>query len=108
MSNPGIFISHITEEKELATSLKDFIERKCVTIEVFSSSDEKSITLGDEWLNVIKGSLINCNLLIVLCSPASVSRPWINFEAGGGWARKIPVVPLCHSGLVPGDLPNAL
>lgn len=43
--------------------------------------------------------------MIVLCSPVSITRPWIPFEAGAGWSRKIPVIPVCHSGLTPGELP---
>src|SRR5262249_16804287 len=46
--------------------------------------------------------------MLIFCSPASISRPWINFEAGAGWARKIEIVPLCHSGLRPVDLPLPL
>ncbi len=46
--------------------------------------------------------------MLIFCSPVSVSRPWINFEAGAGWARKIEIVPLCHSGLRPVDLPLPL
>lgn len=109
MSKPIIFISHITEERELAISLKNYIDKKFLkSIEVFASSHEESIRLGDEWINTIKHSLKHCNLVIVLCSPVSVNRPWINFEAGGGWVREIPVVPLCHSGLAPSELPIPL
>ncbi len=109
MSKPIVFISHITEEKELAISLKNYLEKKFLkSIEVFASSHEDSVGLGDEWINTVKTSLKKCNLEIVLCSPLSVGRPWINFEAGGGWVREIPVVPLCHSGLTPGELPIPL
>ncbi|KPJ63658.1 MAG: hypothetical protein AMJ45_07125 [Syntrophobacter sp. DG_60] len=27
------------------------------------------------------------------------TRPWINFEAGCGWIKRIPIIPVCHSGL---------
>ena len=109
MSKPIIFISHITEEKEIAIKLKEFIESKFLkSIEVFASSHEDSIRLGDEWIKNIKSSLMNCDVVIVLCSPVSVSRPWINFEAGGGWIREVPVIPLCHSGIFPGELPIPL
>src|SRR5450432_37671 len=40
--------------------------------------------------------------------PISVKRPWINFEAGSGWIRDIPVIPLCHSGMAPSALPVPL
>lgn len=106
MSKPKIFISHITEEAELARELKVFIEKRFLkTLEVFASSHEESIKLGDDWMNSIKSSLNASKLIIVLCSPISIARPWINFEAGAGWLREVPVIPLCHSGLTPGKLP---
>lgn len=109
MTKPRIFISHITEEAEIANCLKDFVEQRFLhSVEVFASSHEQSIRLGDEWLNAIKDSLLECKLMIVICSPISVARPWINFESGAGWVRSIPVIPLCHSGLTPSRLPVPL
>jgi hypothetical protein len=104
-SKPTIFISHITEEKEIAQSIKLFLENRFLkTINVFVSTHEDSLKLGDDWIVTIKNSMKDCKLIIVLCSPLSISRPWINFEAGAGWVRDIPVIPLCHSGLTPGKL----
>lgn len=109
MAKPTAFISHITEEGEVARHLKELIERKFLrSVEVFASSHEESIRLGDEWLAAIKTSVTSCGLMVVICSPVSVARPWINFEAGAGWVRGIPVVPMCHSGLTPGQLPVPL
>src|SRR5450759_1181141 len=105
MTKPTIFISHITEEAEIANRLKDFVEQKFLrSVDVFASSHEQSIRLGDEWFMAIKDSISKCELMIVVCSPISVARPWINFESGAGWVRGIPVIPLCHSGLTPGRL----
>jgi len=106
---PTAFISHITEEGEMARHLKELIERKFLrSVEVFVSSHEESVRLGDEWLAAVKASVSNCGLMVVICSPVSVTRPWINFEAGAGWVRGIPVVPMCHSGIQPGRLPFPL
>jgi hypothetical protein len=38
----------------------------------------------------------------------SITRPWINFEAGAGWMRSIPIIPVYHSELHPRDLPLPL
>lgn len=46
--------------------------------------------------------------MLILCSPTSIRRPWINFEAGAAWMRKIPLIPMCHAGLTPSDLPAPL
>ena len=109
MEKPIVFISHITEEAELALKLKDLIESSFLgMIEVFVSSDETSISAGARWLDNITESLSNCSIELILCSPKSVTRPWINFEAGAGWVRNIPVIPLCHSGMEPVKLPVPL
>jgi len=104
-----VFISHISEEKDLALFVKEFIESAFLgLIEVFISSDEHSISLGQKWLNNITDALKKCNIEIVLCSYNSIKKPWINFEAGAGWIRDIPVIPLCHSGMEPSNLPLPL
>jgi hypothetical protein len=109
MSKPSVFISHITEEGEIARHLKELIETKFLeSVKVFASSHEESLPLGDDWLLAIKTSITNCGLMVVICSPISVARPWVNFEAGAGWIRKIPVVPMCHSGMEPARLPVPL
>lgn len=104
-----VFVSHISDEKEIALALKQLITSSFQdSIDVFVSADPASIALGKKWLDQITDALSNCNILIVICSPASVLRPWINFEAGAGWIRKIPVIPICHSGMTPATLPIPL
>lgn len=106
---PLIFISHITEEAELAQLFKREIERSFLNmVEVFVSSDNASISIGTNWLEQITNGLRTCKAIMIFCSPASIVRPWINFEAGAGWARSIEIVPLCHSGIRPVDLPLPL
>lgn len=104
-----IFISHIVEENELALQLKDLVNQSFLgLIDVFISSDEASISMGRRWLETITQALKACAVEIVICSPKSVERPWINFEAGAGWIRDVPVVPLCHSGMKRDALPVPL
>lgn len=109
MPKPIVFISHITPEKEIAIAFKDLIEASFLDmIEVFVSSDEQSIGMGQRWLDNITSALKTCKVEIILCSPQSIQRPWINFEAGAGWIRNISVIPLCHSGMEPSKLPLPL
>ncbi len=103
------FVSHVTEEADLAGRLKIALRRDFLGfLDVFVSSDAESIAAGEEWLRSIEKALQESAILIVLCSPASVGRPWINFEAGAAWMRGIPLVPVCYAGLTPGDLPVPL
>jgi len=53
-------------------------------------------------------ALNKAHIHIVLASPDSVERKWINFEAGAAHVRGIPIIPLCHSGLTPAQLPVPL
>jgi len=106
---PVIFISHIKEEAEIATALKELIAPHFLgLLDFFVSSDGASIAMGQKWLEMVSAQLKSCAVEIVVCSPISVTRPWINFEAGAAWIRDIPVIPLCHSGMSPSDLPVPL
>lgn len=109
MSKKVIFLSHIGEEGLLGTMLKDRLEADFLSlIDVFVSSDARSIPPGDAWLKAVDDHLDKASALIVLASPESVKRPWITFETGAGWAKKVPTILLCHSGMAPGALPLPL
>ncbi|MES0872315.1 toll/interleukin-1 receptor domain-containing protein [Pseudovibrio sp. SCP19] len=106
MNKPKIFLSHITEEADFASAFRSEIESSFLgMVDVFQSSSQNSLRVGRNWLNDITEALRDCQAIIVFCSPYSVGRPWINFECGAGWARDIEVVPVCHSGTRPVDLP---
>jgi hypothetical protein len=109
---PLVFISHVTTESEIAKWLKDVLASGFLgMIDFFVSSDNHSIAVGDKWLDGITEALHRCVIQLVICSPVSIGRSWVNFEAGAGWVRDIPVVPVCHSGLSLNALPvpwNAL
>jgi hypothetical protein len=105
----GIFISHINEEARVALVLKELIENIFPgQWNVFVSSDSKDIPAGSKWLDQIDSALDKSKLLIVLCSSKSISRPWINFEAGCGWIKRIPIIPICYSGMTKESLPAPL
>lgn len=104
-----IFLSHISEEGQLGTLFKDRLEKDFLSlIDVFVSSDARSIPPGDAWLKAVDENLNRAAALIVLASPTSVTRPWITFEAGAGWAKRVPTMIICHSGIAPGGLPLPL
>jgi hypothetical protein len=104
-----VFISHISDETEVAQWLKARIDRDFLgAVDIFVSSDRSTIAAGRKWLDEVDKALKRADLQIVLCSPDSVGRPWVNFEAGAVWLRGIPVIPVCHSGLQPEGLPVPL
>jgi hypothetical protein len=104
-----VFISHIHEEGEIAIALKKLIESAFLgMVDAFVSSSPKSIKAGRKWLSEVTDALKECSVEVILASPEAVTRPWINFEAGCGWIRDIPVIPLCHSGMTKNKLPVPL
>lgn len=105
MDKANVFISHITEESKLAAIFKTHIVVDFLgLVNVFVSSDTSSISAGANWLTSIDAALREACIELIICSKASIKRPWINFEAGAGWMRGIPIVPICHTGLRLRDL----
>ena len=99
-----VFISHVSSDAELAMALKQCIEDDFTSLLVFASSDNRSIGAGG-WMEQIRAALKDSKVVIVLCSPESIRRPWIAFEAGAAWLRKgVSLVLLCHSGMRPSEL----
>jgi hypothetical protein len=104
-----VFISHIGEEKDLAKLISDQIKSAFLgMLNTFVSSDGDSIPSGSRWLDEIDAALETAAVMITVCSPQSIRRPWINFEAGAAWIRRIPSIPICHSGLSKNQLPIPL
>lgn len=109
MQRMNVFFSHLTLERKLAEILRNAVTRDFIgLINFFVSSDTFSIPVGDKWAGKMIEGLGNSDLHMVLCSPESVNRPWINFETGAACLRNIPIVPVCHSGLQPHQLPSPL
>lgn len=105
----SIFISHINEEAPLASTLKEWLESTFPGMcKVFVSSDPSDLPVGTKWLDCIDCALRDAEVLLVLCSPASLPRPWINFEAGCAWMKKISIIPICHTGITVNILPLPL
>lgn len=101
-----VFFSHVTAESKIVDFLQVAIARDFIgLVDLFISSDRTSVPIGSKWLDDITEALRKADLHAVLCSPESISRPWINFEAGAAHLRGIPIMPLCYNGLAPAQLP---
>jgi hypothetical protein len=108
-SEMKVFLSHIHEEAPLALVFKDWIEGSFLSlIQVFVSSDIRDIPAGKRWFDEINRALGESQAFIVLCSPNSIRRPWINFETGCAWIKEVPVIVICHSGQSISALPRPL
>lgn len=92
------FISHVHEDAELAVRLKDLIEDAFAgAVEVFVSSE--SIAPGDDWRRRIREHLQQADDFLILLTPRSFNRAWVNFEAGAALGRDIRFIPVLAKGL---------
>jgi len=104
-----VFISHIHEESELVSLFSKTINKIYLGMfDIFISSMNDSLPSGSRWIDSITSALNSSVIQLVFCSSYSIYRPWINFESGAAWIRKIPVIPICHSGLSKDNLPIPL
>src|SRR5262245_55012636 len=109
MARIEIFLSFLTVESRLADIVHKHIEADFLgLVRVFVATDVTSIPVGAQWFDSILAALQASDLHLVLCSPESIGRPWIHYEAGAAGIRRIPTVPLCHSGLETEQLPVPL
>jgi hypothetical protein len=110
-----VFISFIHEEQEVAEAVQRFI-KGVLNINpfdsighkaVFMSSDQWAIHAGEMWLDRIITELREAKVVVSLLSSKSVTRPWVNFEAGAAWVKEdTALIPVCFGGLSKGTLPK--
>jgi len=100
-----VFLSFIHEEKDYAEIVQAFITQ-ILEIRPFMSSDKLQVYAGEKWLDRIMDELKEAKVIILMLSEESVKRPWVNFEAGAGWATDKKIIPVCFGGLRKEDLPK--
>lgn len=62
---------------------------------MFLSADRRQVFGGDIWLDKIRAALEGCEALVLMLSKRALRRSWVNFEAGGIWLTRRPVIPVC-------------
>jgi hypothetical protein len=102
-----VFISFIHEEEEVAEAVQTFVKKVLEgKTEVFMSADTWQIYAGEIWLDRIVDELKKARVVILMLSPVSVVRPWVNFEAGGAFFTDKRMIPVCFDGLDKGNMPK--
>jgi hypothetical protein len=108
MKKLQMFLSHVHVESRFADFVGARVRRDFIgLVDVFVASDG-GILAGRKWLEDMTEALKRSDLHVVLCSPDALTRHWISFETGAAHLRGIPLIPLCHSGLEPKQLPVPL
>jgi DNA-binding MarR family transcriptional regulator len=104
-----ILLCHIHEDTPIAQVLQDWIESTFAgQSDVFVHTDDEIILSDATWLEKVDETLEGANAFILMISPTSIQKPWINFELGCAWTKGIFILPICHSGITVVNLPHPL
>ncbi len=103
-----IFLTHASIDKNLAIYLKDLLQKYVSGIEIFVSSDPNDLLLGAKWPEKIQQELKESNILLLLATTRSLTRPWVWFECGTFWFSNRPIIPLCTGEVKKNALPTPL
>ena len=91
VSNGGIFISHVHEDKPVADALslllQDISAGQVTTFSSSSTSPEVGIPYGSEWFQWINSPLVRLTTSSQFSLLQVFGKPWILFEAGLGKAQ---------------------
>lgn len=106
-----IFISHANEDAVLARAIKTQIDNVFENkVNVFVSSI--TISPGSDWFDKILCSLTENDAFIVLVTPYSEKRPFVWFEIGFSWLRRLnnkcEIYAICAPPIDHGNLPEPL
>ena len=77
-----VFISHTSEEKELAKYFADWLENTIPGTKCFCSSRPRDIPPGRDWFKYISENAKSSDLCLMLLSPFSAINNWLHFEVG--------------------------
>lgn len=104
---PVVFVCHASEDGDTARELASHFHSR--GIDTFF--DEWEIGPGDSLRQKIEHGLSSCTHFMVLLTPRSIGKPWVNAEIDAGFIRKVEgkckFIPL-RQGLTVGELPSLL
>ena len=99
-----IFISHSSDDVELAEGLVTFLLRALPlqNTDVFCTSvPGHGLSVGDNVNDRIRQAVDTADVLIGLLTPASLQSMYVTFELGARWGVRKPMFPILAGGLRP-------
>lgn len=111
MDSNQIFISHIHEEEEIVLEFRDLMYKifgDTINFYLFQKSES-----GVDMVDSITKNLNDSQIIVIFCSPESISKPWINFEIGFSNKMKKDenqkiIIPILYFNLKKEQLPSYL
>lgn len=101
----NIFISHAVANRNIARSLAATLEAAREGVTTFLASRPGDIRADEDWLKGIERALQEADTYLILLTPESVLRPWVNFEAGAAWFFQRQLVFIRIQALSTDDIP---
>lgn len=83
--NPRVFLSYTSDDSELAERLAHALESNGIE----TWWDKWCITGGDSLRQKIDEGISTCTHFLVLLTPRSINKPWVNQEMDAGLVRKL-------------------
>ena len=100
-----IFISHAKANSNIARSLAEALEAAREDVTTFIASRPGDIRADEDWLKGIERALQEADAYIIILTPESVMRPWVNFESGAAWFFRRQLIFVCIQALSTDDIP---
>lgn len=85
-----LFLSHASEDLAAVKGMQEWLEH-LFDLKIFASS----IRPGDDWKSSIDEAMRQCQVALVLATPRSIKKPWVNYEIGRLKEKRKPVFVFC-------------
>jgi hypothetical protein len=86
---PCIFISHASEDSEIAKEFASMFEKR--RIESFVANF--NVFAGADWNNQVKEEIYKSDELLLILSPDAMKSNWVLIEVGAAWILGKPITP---------------
>lgn len=103
-----VFLSHAAADRPIAERIAEEIKGMLPDADVFVASRPGHIGTGEEWWPRIQHELREADAFLVLLTPSSITRPWINFECGAAWMAQRELLTVSAAGLDRAKVPEPL
>lgn len=107
-----IFISHQSNDKNIATPILKFIKSCFFFLEdkhiFFSSKDENTIQFTDEWRTSINNAIAACDIFVCIISESYRDSEICMLELGAAWGLKKKRVPLITKNITFGSFSQVI
>jgi hypothetical protein len=95
-----IFLSHSSRDQDAVETIR--AQAVAVGVDVYLFSDD--LHPGENTAQKLHDALKQCQAMVVLITPNSVSSPYVNQEIGLCRGLGLPIIPLVESGVTPDRL----